>query len=215
MCVHSGCYDKYRVLGLKQQTFITQSSWGWKAKMKASADLVSGEGPLPGLQTAAFWLCPHIGLGGGGWWWWWWNVVRRERDMLVSLLQIRTLIPSGDPILMTFFKPGGGGGLVTKSCPTLCNPMDYNSPVSSVRGIFQARMLERVAVSFSRGSSPPRDWTWVSCVASWFFTTWATRAGPLNLVTFQRLPPPNTIMSKEILDFKAWIDTNIQSVTPC
>ena len=78
--------------------------------------------------------------------------------MLVSLLQIRTLIPSGDPILMTFFKPGGGGGgLVTKSCPTLCNPMDYNSPVSSVRGIFQARILERVSISFSRGSSPPRD----------------------------------------------------------
>lgn len=33
--------------------------------MKASADLVSGEGPLPGFQTAAFWLCPHIGLEGG------------------------------------------------------------------------------------------------------------------------------------------------------
>ena len=95
--------------------------------------------------------------------------MRRKRDILVSLLlQIRILIPSGDPTLMTFSKPGvgGGGDLVTKSCPTLCNPMDYNPPVSSVHGIFQARILEWVAISFSRESSPPRDWTWVSCIAS-------------------------------------------------
>ena len=113
-----------------------------------SADWVSGEGPLSGLQTAAFWLCPHIGGGGGG-------VVRRKRDILVSLLQIRTLIPSGDPTLMTFSKPGvgGGGDLVTKSCLTLCNPMDYNPPVSSVHGIFQAGRLEWVAIS-SPGNLP-------------------------------------------------------------
>ena len=88
--------------------------------------------------------------------------------MLVSLpLRIRTLIPSGDPTLMTFSNPAvGGGGLVTKLCPTLCNPMDYNPPVSSVHGIFQARILEWVAISFSREASPPRDWTWVSCIAS-------------------------------------------------
>ena len=43
--------------------------------------------------------------------------------------------------------------LVTKSCPTLCNPMDYSPPGSSVHGISQARILEWVAVSFSRGSS--------------------------------------------------------------
>ena len=57
------------------------------------------------------------------------------------------------------------GGLVSKSCPTLCNPMDYSPPGSSVHGIFQARILESVVISFSRGSSPPRDWTWVSCIA--------------------------------------------------
>ena len=47
-------------------------------------------------------------------------------------------------------------------------------PASSVRGIFQARMLEWVATSFSRGSSPPRDWTWVSRIACRFFTVLST-----------------------------------------
>ena len=46
---------------------------------------------------------------------------------------------------------------VTQSCPTLCDPMDCNLPGSSVRGIFQARVLEWGAISFSRGSSQPRD----------------------------------------------------------
>ena len=43
------------------------------------------------------------------------------------------------------------------SCLTLCNPMDCSLPGSSVRGILQARTLEWVAVTFSKGSSPPRD----------------------------------------------------------
>ena len=55
--------------------------------------------------------------------------------------------------------------LVAKSCPTLCNPMDCRPPGSSVQGILQARILEWVAISFSRGSSPPRDRTSVSYIA--------------------------------------------------
>ena len=43
-----------------------------------------------------------------------------------------------------------------------------------VRGILQARILEWVAFPFSRGSSQPRDRTWVSCIAGGFFTSWAT-----------------------------------------
>ena len=54
---------------------------------------------------------------------------------------------------------------VTQSCPTLCDPMDCSLPGSSVHGIFQARVLEWVAISFSRGSSQPRDQTQVSCTA--------------------------------------------------
>ena len=52
----------------------------------------------------------------------------------------------------------------------LCNPVDCSPPGSSVHGIFQARILEWVAISSSRGSSQPRDQTWVSCIAGRFFT---------------------------------------------
>ena len=62
---------------------------------------------------------------------------------------------------------------VTQSCPTLCDPMDCSLPGSSVHGIFQARVLEWVAISFSRWSSWPRDWTWVSRIAGRRFTIWA------------------------------------------
>ena len=61
--------------------------------------------------------------------------------------------------------------LVTQSCPTLCNPLGYSPPGSSVLIILQARILEWAAVSFSRGSSWPRGWTQVSYVAGIFFTT--------------------------------------------
>ena len=59
--------------------------------------------------------------------------------------------------------------LVTQSCLTLCDPMDYSPQGSSVHGILQARILEWVAFPFSRGSSPPRDRTWVSGIAGRFF----------------------------------------------
>ena len=63
--------------------------------------------------------------------------------------------------------------LATQSCPSLCNPIV--SPGSSVRGILQARILEWVAIPFSRGSSQPRNWTLVSCIEGRFFTIWAIR----------------------------------------
>ena len=52
-----------------------------------------------------------------------------------------------------------------QSCPTLCEPMDYSPPGSSVHGILQARILEWAAMPSSRGSSQPRDWTGVSYVS--------------------------------------------------
>ena len=64
---------------------------------------------------------------------------------------------------------------VAQSCPTLCDPMDCSLSGSSVYGIFQARVLEWIAISFSRGSSRPRNWTQVSCIAGRRFTVWATR----------------------------------------
>ena len=58
--------------------------------------------------------------------------------------------------------------------PTLFNPMDCSPPGSSVHRILQARILEQVALPFSKGSSWPKDRTWVSCIADRSFTTWAT-----------------------------------------
>ena len=57
---------------------------------------------------------------------------------------------------------------VAQLCWTLCDLTDY-----TVHGILQARILEWVAFPFSRGSSQPRDWTQVSCIAGGFFTNWA------------------------------------------
>ena len=66
---------------------------------------------------------------------------------------------------------------ITQSCPILCDPMDSSQPSSSIYGIFQARILEWAAISFSRGSSRLRDWTQVSHIVGRHFTVWATREG--------------------------------------
>ena len=58
---------------------------------------------------------------------------------------------------------------VAQSCPTLCDPMDCSSPGSSIHGISQARILEGVANSFSRGFSQPTDQTQLSCIAGKLF----------------------------------------------
>ena len=63
---------------------------------------------------------------------------------------------------------------VTQLCPTLCDPMDCSLPGFSVHGISQARILEWVAISFSRGSSRPSDWTHVSWIGRWILYHWAT-----------------------------------------
>ena len=60
--------------------------------------------------------------------------------------------------------------LVTQTCPALCDLMDCNPPGSSVHGILQARILDWVAIPFSRGSSQPRDQIWVSRIAGRLFT---------------------------------------------
>ena len=67
-----------------------------------------------------------------------------------------------------------------QSCPTVCNPVDYSPPGSSIHRILQARILKWVAISFLRGSSPPRDLTQVSRIAGRHFNLWATREQPLK-----------------------------------
>ena len=76
---------------------------------------------------------------------------------------------------------------VTQSCQTLCNPMDYSLSGSSVHGILQTRILEWVAFLFSRGSSWPRDRTWVSCTACRFFTIWAPRKPIVKVKSLSRV----------------------------
>ena len=64
---------------------------------------------------------------------------------------------------------------VVQSCSTVCDLMDRSLPSSSVYEILQARIWAWVAVTFSRGSFQPRDWTQISLIACGFFTIWATR----------------------------------------
>ena len=71
--------------------------------------------------------------------------------------------------------------LVSQSCLTLWNPMDYSLPGSFVHGILQTRILECVAISFSRGSSQPRDWTQVLVLQEDFLPSeppWKTKTNP-------------------------------------
>ena len=77
--------------------------------------------------------------------------------------------------------------LVAQLCLTLGKPMDCSPPGSSVHGMLQARIMEWVAISFSRGSSWSRDRTLVSCIAGRFFTTWTTREAQSNMVLFDNV----------------------------
>ena len=91
-------------------------------------------------------------------------------------------------------REGEGEGEVTQSCPTLCDPMDCILPGSSVHGIFQARVLEWIAISFSRASSWPRNQIRVSRIAGRRFTVWATREAsgkPYYILIISHLLFPN------------------------
>ena len=77
---------------------------------------------------------------------------------------------------------------VTQLCPILCEPMDCSLPDSSIHGIFQARILEWVAISFSRRSSQPREWTQVSHIVGRCFTVWATREDHNIIIPLLSIP---------------------------
>jgi len=96
----------------------------------------------------------------------------------------------------------------TQSCPALYNPMDCSLPGSCVHGILQARILEWVAVSFSRVSSQLRDQTQVSCItctAGRFFTCWTRR---FNTYTSLSVLKVTSLYRFFLLFIKA--DTNAQ-----
>ena len=76
---------------------------------------------------------------------------------------------------------------VSQSCPTLLDPMD-----NTIHGILQARILEWVAIPFSRTSSQPRDQIQVSCMAGGFFITWATKVAQ-EYWTGKPIPSPRDL----------------------
>ena len=152
--------------------------------MQAPADLESGKCPLAGSKTAIFLLCPHM---------------VKETSEFPTL---ENWSPSKASFPKTFiqgtrFQHMNLGGGVTHSVvsETLCNPTDCSSPGSSVHGILQAGILELIAMSSSRGSSQPRDWTLDPCITGRFFTIWAAREalgwgrGPKCSI-FSRSQPP-------------------------
>ena len=79
--------------------------------------------------------------------------------------------------------------LVLQLCLTLCHPTDH----SSVHGILQARIVEWIALPFSRGSSQPKGRTWVYCITGKFFTLWATREASLSQEVNGVLSKENTL----------------------
>ena len=96
-----------------------------------------------------------------------------------GIVQILSILLSGFPSDQCRVNPWGLSYspkvLVSQLCLTLHYLMDCSPPSSYVHGILQARIVEWVAIPFSRGSSQPRDRTWVSLTAGRFFMVWATR----------------------------------------
>ena len=81
------------------------------------------------------------------------------------------------------------GSEVAQSCLTLCNAMDCSLPLSSIHGLLQARVPEWVAISSSRASSQPKDWTQVSCTADRCFTLWGNREALMRRLSKCCQPP--------------------------
>ena len=99
-----------------------------------------------------------------------WNLKPGIRNDLVNNNGVICLKSPCHPL-----KEGKLKVLVAQLCLTPWDPMDWSPQGSSVHGILQARILEWVAIPFSKGSSQPRVWTQVSHIAGRFFTVWATR----------------------------------------
>ena len=95
--------------------------------------------------------------------------------LCTSLAQVLTILQESSALFHILSLTGGSS--VSRSCPTLCDPMDCSPPGSSVCGILQARRLEWVAIPFYSRCS--RNWTWVSGIAGRYFTVWATKEAPV------------------------------------
>ena len=122
-----------------------------------------------GKLRGGFWF-PEMTVGGPG-----------SRDTRVFSVFLRREDPR------PFFSPTPGHGVI-HSCLTLCDPMDYSPSGSSAHGILQARILEWVAILFSRGIFSTQ---WLNpglCIAGRFFTIWATREAHMQKNEVVHLP---------------------------
>ena len=107
-----------------------------------------------------------------------------EGDVFIYLSQCHALLCFWfffTPFLLLFIREKVK---VSQPCLTLSNPVNCSPSGSSVHGILQARILEWVSISFSRGFSHPRDWTHVSSIAGRFLTNWATREALLFAILY-------------------------------
>ena len=103
------------------------------------------------------------------------GAVKRENERLL-FNGVRVSVLQGEKGLQSHCQQCAyGDGLSRQVVSDSCDPMDCSPPGFSVHGVFQARILEWIAISFSRESSRPRNWTQVSCIAGKFFTDWAMR----------------------------------------
>ena len=102
-------------------------------------------------------------------WCFWTVVLEKTLGSPLDCKEIQPVHPKGDCCC-----------LVAHLCSTLCDPMNSSPLGSSVHGILQARIVEWVAISFSRGESRPRDQTHISCTGSWILYYWTTRETQLK-----------------------------------
>ena len=107
---------------------------------------------------------------------------------------------------------------VTQPCPTLCNPMDCSLPGFSFHGIFQARVLEWVAISYSRISSQPRDRTQASLTItnSWSILKLMSIESVMSsnhlILCYPFLLPPSTIPSIRLFYSESFFTSSGQSI---
>ena len=159
-------------------------------------------------------LCPHYALSScmmpAGFslslmcrsWWWCRGTQACNQEMLWLIKNLESL---GQSIITPLHLWKESEMLITQSCPTLWDPMDCNPSGSSAYGILQARILEWIAIPFSRGYSWPRDRTHISCspcMAGKFFITSATREGSTIIYQWQLLLKPST----EVTSYYFWLE---------
>ena len=134
--------------------FIYSRFWGQMSRSQVSARLISPEAPLLGLLVATLLGPLHMVVPLSVHCWW------TLCSSMFPLKDISQTLFRNHPnsLILTCM-------LVAQSCLTQCNPMDCSPPGFSVHKLLQARMLEWTAMPSSRGSSGPRDWTRVSCIA--------------------------------------------------